>query len=358
VWQWKDKLRIDSRGAEHPGSLLLEMAIRSPRLTLGDRRKAPTVVDLDEVPVDLEAPHHRGVIEFATDEEILQVESWASPSWASSAGRDEYGLWAAFAVAGVEQRMRWIPPGRFQMGSPETEEGRYKDEGLQHEVTLTKGFWLGQTPCTQDLWQAVMGKNPSHFKSLQRPVERVSWEECKEFYRRLQELVPAFVGKLPTEAQWEYACRAGTETATWKGDLEILGQRNAPRLDKLGWYGGNSGQGFDLETGYDSSDWEEKQYPHTLAGTRKVGLKYPNPWGLYDMLGNVLEWCEDSWDFGEGYSEDPRVDPLETHGSPRVFRGGSWASDARDVRAAYRYGFRPGYRGSDVGFRLSRGPQE
>ena len=100
---------------------------------------------------------------------------------------------------------------------------------------------------------------------------------------------------LPSEAQWEYACRAGTETALYSGNLEILGERNAPALDPIAWYGGNSGVDFDLKDGHDSSDWSEKQYPHTRAGTRPVKLKRVNPWGLYDLLGNVWEWTQDPW---------------------------------------------------------------
>ncbi len=278
--------------------------------------------------------------------------------WAVDGGLDGHGRWAAFEVEGVVHRMRWIYPGNFMMGSPETEEGRFEDEGPRHEVTLTQGFWLGEVPCTQALWQVVTGEQPSRFKSPRRPVEQVSWEDCQEFFELLRARVPGFDVRLPTEAQWEYACRAGTETATWAGDLEILGERNAPRLDPIAWYGGNSGVDFDLSNGVDSSDWGEKQHPHAQAGTREVGLKQANPWGLHDMLGNVLEWCEDRWDYGTAYPGGSRVDPVGTDGAFRVIRGGSWDVHARDVRAASRHGYVPGFRYHFLGFRLSRGPQD
>jgi formylglycine-generating enzyme required for sulfatase activity len=274
--------------------------------------------------------------------------------WAADGGADQFGRWASFEVDSVAQRMRWIVPGRFLMGSPEDEPGRFGDEGPRHEVKLTEGFWLGETPCTQELWQAVMGENPSYFKSPSRPVEGVSWDDCQRFFKRLNERLPQLGAGLPTEAQWEYACRGGMETATWLGNLEILGDNNAPLLDEIAWYGGNSGVRFDLENGVSSSDWPKKQYPHTRAGTREVGQKHPNPWGLYDMLGNVWEWCSDYW--SDAYPGGPRTDPKgPDDGAGRVFRGGSWRLHARLVRAAYRYWLHPGVRYRHLGFRLSRG---
>ncbi|MFN7952186.1 MAG: SUMF1/EgtB/PvdO family nonheme iron enzyme [bacterium] len=273
--------------------------------------------------------------------------------WARDLGRDRFGLWAEIEVKGVRHRLRWIPPGRFWMGSPEGEAGRWEDEGPRHLVTLSRGFWLGETPCTQALWEAVTGKNPSEFKSPTRPVEQVSWNDCQRFLARLDEAVPGFVPRLPSEAEWEYACRAGTETATYAGDLEILGERNAPLLDPIAWYGGNSGKGFDLKKGFDSSDWPEKQYDHRRAGTRPVGEKAPNPWGLRDMLGNVYEWCSDGYGpYAPGAVQDP-AGPAE--GSLRVLRGGSWLSHAEYVRAAHRIRGGPDARDGYLGFRLARG---
>jgi formylglycine-generating enzyme required for sulfatase activity len=227
--------------------------------------------------------------------------------------------------AGVVIRLRRIPPGRFLMGSPDDEVGRDDDEGPRHWVTLTRGFWLADAPCTRAEWRAVMGTEPSAFKGDDLPVEKVSWEDCQEFCKRLrlrfQELEP----RLPTEAEWEYACRAGTTSAFNDG----------PALDKLGWFDGNSG---------------EKTHP--------VRLKEANQWGLYDMHGNVCEWCEDC--FGTyNINADDQVDPTGPTGrasvSVRVYRGGSWSNRPENCRSAFRGGMPPGGRSHDLGFRLVSG---
>ncbi len=232
----------------------------------------------------------------------------------------------------VQQRFRWIPPGKFTMGSPESELGRLENEGPAHEVTLTEGYWLAEMPCTQALWQAVMGENPSRYKSPERPVETVSWYDCQEFLKRLNQLLPGLEAKLPSEAEWEYACRAGTQAATWNGELEtVAGPSGA--LDAIAWYDGNRG---------------------TARGTRELGQKQANPWGLYDMLGNVWEWCQDGQ---RSYAKHAETDPEgPLGGTLRVIRGGSWIVHARYVRAAFRYGRDPGLRSGRLGFRLSRGP--
>ncbi len=279
-----------------------------------------------------------------------------APSWAWGWGEDRCGLFVEIKVGDVVQRLRWIVPGSFPIGSPESEAGRIDREGPRHTVQLTEGFWLADTPCTQALWQEAMGDNPSRFQSPQRPVEQVSWDDCQRFLETLEARQPGLQLRLPTEAQWEYACRAGTETATWLGDLEILGENDAPLLDEIAWYGGNSGVGFDLAEGSDSSGWPNRQHPHEMAGTRTVKTRQRNPWGFYDMLGNVYEWCSDRRNYGEGYPGGARVDPELTDGSLRVFRGGSWVSNARYVRAASRSAHDPGLRLDDLGFRLSRGP--
>ena len=132
-------------------------------------------------------------------------------------GEDRHGLFMGFSIAGVTQRLRYIPPGEFLMGSPQRI-GRYDDEE-QHPVRIAEGFWLADTPCTQALWQAVMGRT-RHLKDAMRPVETVSWDDCQEFLHRLNKRVPGLSARLPSEVEWEYACRAGTPTATWAGDLE------------------------------------------------------------------------------------------------------------------------------------------
>ena len=252
------------------------------------------------------------------------------PAWATCWGDSAYGPWAGFMENNIVYAMYWIPPGRFIMGSPESEAGREDREEYEelfetpHEVTLTPGFWMAEWPCTQDLWTTVMGENPSRFKDPWRPVENVSWEDVQEFLQKLNARHTGLQARLPSEAEWEYACRAGTATATYAGDLEILGLNNAPVLDEIAWYGGNSGLEYELAEGADSSGWEEKQYSHTKAGTRQVGTRRPNPWGLCDMLGNVYEWCQD---WHQPYSSDAQRDPSGPEvGAERVIRGGSWTS--------------------------------
>ena len=240
------------------------------------------------------------------------------PDWATGFGQDRFGLFADIELGGLSHRLRWVPAGSFHMGSPKDEAGRWEDEGAQREVTLTRGFWLGETPVTQEVWKAVMGTEPSHFKSPDRPVEGVSWDDCQQFFARAESEVSSL--RLPSEAEWEYACRGGTEAATYAGALKILGQNNAPVLDAIAWYGGNSGVGFDLAEGGDVSRWPDKQYQFEKAGTREVKGKAPNGWGLYDMLGNVREWCGDWW--LDSYEGSATVDPTgPTEGSERVMRG-------------------------------------
>ncbi|EGV30971.1 Sulphatase-modifying factor protein [Thiorhodococcus drewsii AZ1] len=298
-------------------------------------------------------------LEIRSDRETLLLYRCAKPSWASAMGRDRFGLWAEIRIEPssgepVVQRLRWIPPGRFLMGSPEDEPGRWDDEGPQHEVTIGQGFWLFDTPCTQALWVALGLKNPSRFQDPARPVEQVSWDDIQQrFLPALNERLPGFV--LPAEAQWEYACRAGTQTALYTGPIEIRGERNAPALDPIAWYGGNSGVGFELEDGDDSSGWSEVQYPNPKSGSHPVGKKQPNPWGLYDMLGNVWEWTQDAWH--ENYQEAPTDgtawDETAT-GAGRVIRGGSWSDPARGCRSAYRLRRAPDARDYDLGFRCAR----
>jgi len=247
------------------------------------------------------------------------------PRWANTWGQDRGGVFVGFVVDGIEYRMRWIAPGQFLMGSPAGEEGRFEDEGPRHEVTISRGFWLGETPVTQALWEAVMGSNPSDFKGPERPVEMVSWDDSQQLCAQLEALVPGIALRLPSEAEWEYACRAGTTGPTYAG-------AGKQALDRIAWWSGNS---------------EGQTHP--------VREKQPNAWGLHGMLGNVWEWCSDRHG---PYSSESAADPSgPVQGVPRVFRGGGWFCDAGFVRAAYRGAYHPVYRLDDLGFRLARGQE-
>ncbi len=337
------------------------------RSTATDRKGAARVMLAEKALVSLADWSQRHDYILRSDLGAITLRQLTQPDWATAIGRDCFGLWVEIEVEGkygiARQRLRWIPPGQFLMGSPASEHGPlvknederewFEREGPQHSVTLSQGYWLFDTPVTQAMWQAVMGENPSEYRSPRRPVENVNWHDANVFIERINQMNPGLHLDLPTEAQWEYACRAMTQTVTYVGELKILGRNNAPQLDETAWYGGNSGHGYELEKGYDSRDWPEKQYDHSMAGSREVGQKRPNDWGVYDMLGNVLEWCRDGLRNYQAQSEQDPVGPEEKE-SRRVLRGGSWSNGARGLRAAFRYDDHPESRDGYVGFRCAR----
>lgn len=244
-----------------------------------------------------------------------------------------------------------VPAGEFRMGSES--ELADDDEQPVTRVKISRPFFMGKYEVTQGQWEAVMGSNPSDFKNCGRdcPVESVSWDEVQQFVRKLNAMEGGPRYRLPTEAEWEHAARAGTPTDTPAGDLDLLGTSNAPVLDRIAWYGGNSGVRYD--GGADCSDWKEKQYPSTWCGTHPVGKKAANDFGLHDMLGNVWEWVEDRYgEYPGGSVTDPKG---PAKGSLRVRRGGGWSHDAFGSRSAYRAGVGPGNRYHYLGFRLLRG---
>ena len=265
----------------------------------------------------------------------------------------ESGLPLEVETSKYDIKMRLIPAGTFTMGSPSSEDKRDKDE-VQHKVTISKPFYMGMYEVTQKQWEDVMGTNPSYFKNAgsNAPVEQVSWDDCQEFLNKLCDKlgVPRGTYRLPIEAEWEYACRAGTSTSLYNGELKVLGQRNGPMINEIGWYGGNSKVSY--SGGYDSSKWKEKQYSSSKSGTHPVGQKKPNAFGLYDTIGNVWEWCSD-W-YGS-YPSGSQTDPTgASSGSYCVFRGGSWNHDAKSCRSAFRNRVESSKRYFYLGFRLLR----
>jgi len=224
----------------------------------------------------------------------------------------------------VPLELVWVPAGQFMMGRYENEQDSSSDEDPQHEVTLTRGFWLGKYEVTQAQWKAVKGNNPSGYTGdLTRPVEQVSWNDAQGFLTGVNALGKGAF-RLPTEAEWEYAYRGGTTTRFYWGDdpsyASIVG---------YAWELGNSG-----------------------SSTQPVGQKSPNAWGLFDMGGNVWEWCQDRYG---AYPDGPVTDPAGPDtGTPRVVRGGSWFSIVQACRAASRLSIAPGDTYNTIGVRLVR----
>ena len=221
----------------------------------------------------------------------------------------------------------WISPGNFMMGSPKEEKERDANE-TQHKVTLTKGFYMGVHLVTQEQWQAVMGKNPSHFKGEKTlPVENVTWEDCQEFIKKLREK-DKNPYRLPTESEWEYSCRAGTKTPFHFGETIFTDQAN---------YNGNHTYG----NGKKGKDRKK---------TTPVGSFPANAWGLFDTHGNLWEWCQD-W-LGD-YPQNDVADPQgPNEGQYRVLRGGSGVNSPLTCRSACRHRLEPGFRGNVIGLRV------
>jgi len=234
-----------------------------------------------------------------------------------------------------------IPAGTFLMGSPSNEMGRESDEKL-HQVTISKGFYMSATEVTQRQWEKVMGFNPAGYNTLGNdyPVEQVSWHDCQEFIKQLNKLEKTNKYRLPTEAEWEYACRANSSSA-FTGDIEIsrLDCVSQPALDSMAWYCANS-----------------NLMPQPVAN------KKPNAFGLYDMHGNVHEWCLDSCTWYDIWSREVNVitetykngivDPVSKEGNLRVFRGGSYLQNQKYCRSADRNAFGSNERRTYIGFRV------
>ncbi len=286
-------------------------------------------LDLD-IGVEVEAVYKDKFAKVFVDDGNVQVAAQfgvAQPIRGESDG-SAFGA-TAVAAGGPEitnsigMKLRLIQPGTFKMGSPEDEAGRDDDETPVREITLTKPFYIGVHEVTQAQWAEVMGNNPSNFVGRNRPVEMVSWEDAQAFLKKLSEKENVEY-RLPTEAEWEYACRAGTETPYYWGEAWD---------DAYGWCNENSG-----------------------GSTHDVGMKKPNAWGLYDMSGNVWEWCQDWYDKYPATFKDTDP-PGPSGGSSRVLRGGSWNSYLQYCRSASRNPYyTPAYLNSSHGFRVVRTP--
>ncbi|MHC5036364.1 MAG: formylglycine-generating enzyme family protein [Planctomycetota bacterium] len=233
-----------------------------------------------------------------------------------------YEIW----LREVRMELVLIPAGEFRMGSPSTEAGRGGEEEPAHTVRIRKRFYMGKYEVTQAQWEKVMGTKPSHFPGADRPVDNVLWSECRKFVEKLNSTTKAPLQgcrfRLPSEAEWEYAARAGTRTRYASGDHE-------EDLDRVGWYKANTGKNH----------------------YRPVGSKSPNPWGLYDMHGNVWEWCEDIWH--DNYKGAPQNGSAWTTGrGGRVMRGGSWDYEPQQCRSASRSRGESTYQSKNTGFRV------
>ena len=259
----------------------------------------------------------------------------AKTSSARSSGKAPTGG-ETFIVPSCGMKLNWVGAGRFQMGSPDQEAGRSNDEGPRTEVTISRGFWVGTYPVTQEEWKAAaedasgLNAEPSYFRGDRLPVEQVSWNDCELWLQELNTLEAArlphgFTYRLPTEAEWEFVCRAGTPTRFHCGSADGA-------LDEHAWFSTNS-----------------------RSQTHVVGEKKANAWGFHDMHGNVWEWCGD-W-YGPlpgGAVTDPKG---AVFGVNKVFRGGSWGVAAARCRSAYRVWNKPDYRDYTVGFRVALAPQ-
>lgn len=308
----------------------------------GDEASVQTAITLMEEALALNDEPGNGYLPTTFKAKLEELQKEPKRTDAPPAGTRK-----TLEIDGIEYAFRYCPAGTFQMGSPESEKDRFTNE-TQHDVTLTNGFWTLETEVTQAMWKSVMGSNPSYFSSSGNgsrkvsgldtsdfPVETVSWNEWQEFIDKLNaaaRLPEGFKLRLPSEAEWEYACRAGTTTA---------------------YFWGSSLNG-------DNANCDGNYYPYGtstkgkyLARTTEVGSYNPNPWGLHDMHGNVSEWCADWCISCDTASQMNPTGP--SSGSDRVLRGGSWLNVAVRCRSAYRGSFGPTYRLNLCGFRLVLG---
>jgi formylglycine-generating enzyme required for sulfatase activity len=256
---------------------------------------------------------------YLKKEELEETE--VSPIFTQADNSDDTEI---FTSPSTGMQFVLIPAGEFEMGSPSEEKERSDSESPTHKEAIQNSFYMGRSAVTQKQWKTIMKNNPSHFKGEDRPVEMVSWEDAQRFITKLNEIEGTDKYRLPSEAEWEYACRAGTQTRCFFGNDES-------KLNEYAWYVENSG-----------------------GKTHAAGLKKPNPWGLYDMHGNVWEWVQDRWH--ENYSGAPSDGSAWEEGNcpDRVSRGGSWYCTTEFCRSAGRFRREPESRFGNLGFRILR----
>ena len=270
---------------------------------------------------------------------VAAVNGTASNNVSNNNNVSSSGSNRTYTANGVSFTMIYVSGGTFTMGAT-SEQGSDadSDESPTHQVTLSS-YSIGQTEVTQELWQAVMGSNPSYFKGSKRPVESVSWNDCQDFIRRLNSLTGQNF-RLPTEAEWEYAARGGRS-----GGTKYAGSNS---IDDVAWYWKNSGDKYLSGT---DSDWDLDKIQKNNGRTHDVATKRSNGLGIYDMSGNVWEWCQD---WKGNYSSSSQTNPQgPSTGSYRVNRGGSWGHDARCCRVSIRYSNDPDRRYVGIGLRLA-----
>jgi len=251
---------------------------------------------------------HAAALVASTDD---AATSQPRAAWIQAEGRDQFGTWARVAVGSASFRLRLLPPGTFRMGSPTAEAGRKPGE-TAHQVTLSKGFWISDTEVTRDLWLAVMGSG----QPGREPASNVSWHDAHDFLVALAQRVPDISPRLPSEAEWEYACRAGSPESFSAGPRPTAGEAIA------------------------------------VKALRPVASGPANWWGLFDMPGNAREWCLDNWDGHEALPHHADSDPLSRFGAMSVVRGGAWDLPESAARSASRDGIDPQERVANVGFRF------
>ncbi|WP_320040469.1 formylglycine-generating enzyme family protein [uncultured Desulfobacter sp.] len=325
----QNRMEIFSSGspADHPG-LIHEFSTGS-KSQVTFRTDETTLKQTMTLDKPFELSENTAEIVLETETGKTTVAMMPCPEWASGIGRDRYGLFAEVKVKGVGFVLRWIPPGNFMMGSPEDEPERISSEGPLHRVVFETGYWLAETTCTRELWLTVNSwESIPLFQEdeFQNPVETVMWNDANNFIEGLNHLVPGLDVRLPSEAEWEYACRAGTDTPFWFGSELTLDKAN-----------------YGLTESYNK-------------GSKPVRFFDPNPWGLYQMHGNVWEWCQDRWhgnydgapDDGSAWEDGDRIGC--------VCRGGSYIDPGIALRSACRGIRHSNAIGGRDGLRLARGP--